>query len=563
MNDPIRSVGRAGDGPDRLRTVDSAMQQRFHAILTSIDPANIALTEREPQDIVQTSASLSAAQIAADHLGRVADPAATALLEISRGAVTPPAHGTRRLHGMYPARLSEQAMMASRERNLSGPTTLASSVLTTVPMTNRPSAILGNPGEIGAERQTEGLSAALPSPLLGLTRRSIDLKSTVFSHDLPTETQPTRIPWMLGIQVEGAPAKDDAAPHLAMQNGMAPQPRIYRDDAAMREGPGAAPPRMIAPHADPLPEAGRSQRLKNSEQPTHEMPAGYLNLSSRKVVFARETTPDDLSVERTARGDVPWSRALGGENAGRAPGRASDRVSDRPDPGLTMPNMAVPPATTVDHGARALDGATSPVATSTQVAGGDPQGMYRPLATQSRAEPGRPARPDSGLNPSATSEMQSAELVLPVGFERSRPVAMPTQDRDLPSDPARPGHDLQAIMARPDFRRPRETGARQSMDGPTTSASADGSGGELEDIMRHLMGATGTVRAQRTADGGWVTRIAFPGEGAATISLMSSPEHLSVRINAEPELGRRIRDAIEAGAARIGRRAIVAIVSAK
>jgi hypothetical protein len=68
------------------------------------------------------------------------------------------------------------------------------------------------------------------------------------------------------------------------------------------------------------------------------------------------------------------------------------------------------------------------------------------------------------------------------------------------------------------------------------------------------MGAGGTHRAQRLADGSWVMRIAIPGEGAVSIRIAQSPEQISVRLSGDPELVRRVRETLEVGGTRDGRR---------
>jgi hypothetical protein len=64
------------------------------------------------------------------------------------------------------------------------------------------------------------------------------------------------------------------------------------------------------------------------------------------------------------------------------------------------------------------------------------------------------------------------------------------------------------------------------------------------------------------ADGSWTARLVVPGEGAVSIRISQSPELVSIRLGGDPELSRRVREAIEGGFARPGRRLAIGTTDA-
>ncbi|MBM3627218.1 MAG: hypothetical protein FJX21_05295 [Alphaproteobacteria bacterium] len=88
-------------------------------------------------------------------------------------------------------------------------------------------------------------------------------------------------------------------------------------------------------------------------------------------------------------------------------------------------------------------------------------------------------------------------------------------------------------------------------------APADAPDAELGALLRHMSGSGAPLRAQRMADGSWVARLVFPGEGAVSIRISQSPDLVSVRLGGDGELAKRVREAIEGGLARQGRRVAV------
>ena len=93
-------------------------------------------------------------------------------------------------------------------------------------------------------------------------------------------------------------------------------------------------------------------------------------------------------------------------------------------------------------------------------------------------------------------------------------------------------------------------------------ASADAPDIDLGALLRNIASAGAPLRAQRMPDGSWAARLVFPGEGAVSIRVSQSPELLSVRLGGNPELSRRVREAIEGGFARPGRRVAVDMTDA-
>ena len=93
-------------------------------------------------------------------------------------------------------------------------------------------------------------------------------------------------------------------------------------------------------------------------------------------------------------------------------------------------------------------------------------------------------------------------------------------------------------------------------------ASADAPDIDIGALLRNIAGSGAPLRAQRMPDGSWAARLVFPGEGAVSIRISQSPELVSVRLGGDPGLSRRVREAIEGGFARPGRRVAVDMADA-
>jgi hypothetical protein len=93
-------------------------------------------------------------------------------------------------------------------------------------------------------------------------------------------------------------------------------------------------------------------------------------------------------------------------------------------------------------------------------------------------------------------------------------------------------------------------------------ASADAPDVDIGALLRNISGAGAPLRAQRMADGSWTARLVVPGEGAVSIRISQSPELVSIRLGGDPELSRRVREAIEGGFARPGRRLAIGTTDA-
>jgi hypothetical protein len=125
---------------------------------------------------------------------------------------------------------------------------------------------------------------------------------------------------------------------------------------------------------------------------------------------------------------------------------------------------------------------------------------------------------------------------------------------DAPPDAARAQGESPPMSLHPDLRQVRHGRAINRSPDDASGRAPEPADSELGAMLRHLMGAGGAQRAQRLADGSWATRIAIPGEGAVSIRIAQSPEQISVRLSGDPELVRRVRETLEAGGARDGRR---------
>ena len=126
--------------------------------------------------------------------------------------------------------------------------------------------------------------------------------------------------------------------------------------------------------------------------------------------------------------------------------------------------------------------------------------------------------------------------------------------QDVPPDATRVQADVPPLVLNRDPRQFRHGRTTDRSLAEVPGRSAEPADSELGAMLRHLMGAGGAHRAQRLVDGSWVTRVAIPGEGAVSIRIARTPEQISVRLSGDPELVRRVRETLEAGALRDGRR---------
>jgi hypothetical protein len=248
------------------------------------------------------------------------------------------------------------------------------------------------------------------------------------------------------------------------------------------------------------------------------------------------------------------------EDAGRALSAASPRdvAQGRSD---ASAHRAAAPVQPVAHGATPFPAVTS--TSASQVVGHAVQPVNVPSSPPSMVAPGGPSRAATG------SWMAASRSGSPDAGARDGGIAVARAEVAIAA--VRSASDTQAHLDAPADATPIQAEApsmalqvdpRQVRHGRATDRFAEGASGraadpaesELGAMLRHLMGAGGTHRAQRLADGSWVMRIAIPGEGAVSIRIAQSPEQISVRLSGDPELVRRVRETLEVGGTRDGRR---------
>ncbi len=298
-------------------------------------------------------------------------------------------------------------------------------------------------------------------------------------------------------------------------------------------------------------------RVRDAMDPT-AAPRAALSVS------ATATVPDGAasrSVSQSARPRAAAEQMLSqtGQDAGRARSAGSPRegVPGRADASAHRTAMPAQPGA---HSPTPF-AAAAPISAS-PAAGHTVQQMGVASSAQVMATPGGPARAANGSSLATSgSDAQNAAQKAGIVIARSEVATAALRSGadaraylDAPSDAARAQAEAPSVALHPDLRQIRHGRATGRSLPDASGRAAEPADSELGAMLRHLMGAGGAQRAQRLADGSWATRIAIPGEGAVSIRIARSPEQISVRLSGDPELVRRVRETLEAGGARDGRR---------
>lgn len=287
-----------------------------------------------------------------------------------------------------------------------------------------------------------------------------------------------------------------------------------------------------APAAQPAGQAAGSQQL--ASQPAVERPVD-LGRAGPRDGATRDVAPRDAATR---------------DGAARASGRGAQ---------FTSPSSVALQAVAGEMAAGGMNEARRPMA-------------FAAAAPALQGAPMRAAMQASGVAPGAAEAGRgrvprdaSVEALLLAGASEARSsmaaLAMPEEaGREMPPVAA----ELPLPAPRPDLRAQAATRAAQDATEAEAGAGAapDAPDAELGALLRHLAGSGTPLRAQRMADGSWVARLVFPGEGAVSLRIVQSPELVSVRLGGDGELARRVRDAIEGGPARAGRRLAVDLADA-
>ena len=230
--------------------------------------------------------------------------------------------------------------------------------------------------------------------------------------------------------------------------------------------------------------------------------------------------------------------------------RAADAGARGAGDGAAGHGVATPRGLASHGPAHALSSAARSPASSQQVAGAAVDATAMPSAEDMSSsevvprEGSRMAAREPAFGPPSHARAHGFEFLLLQGLPAALEARMPAPRVD-----GRLPHAL----------RPAADAAEGEAD---AGASADAPDIDIGALLRNISGAGAPLRAQRMADGSWTARLVVPGEGAVSIRISQSPELVSIRLGGDPELSRRVREAIEGGFARPGRRLAIGTTDA-
>jgi hypothetical protein len=248
--------------------------------------------------------------------------------------------------------------------------------------------------------------------------------------------------------------------------------------------------------------------------------------------------------------------------------RAADAGARGAGDGAAGHGVATPRGLASHGPAHALSSAARSPAASQQVAGAAVDATAMPSAEDMSSsevvprEGARMAAREPAFGPPSHARAHGFEFLLLQGLPEARSVVGRADDAPREIPPAA----LEARMPAPrvDGRLPHALRpAADAAEGEADAgASADAPDVDIGALLRNISGAGAPLRAQRMADGSWTARLVVPGEGAVSIRISQSPELVSIRLGGDPELSRRVREAIEGGFARPGRRLAIGTTDA-
>jgi hypothetical protein len=248
--------------------------------------------------------------------------------------------------------------------------------------------------------------------------------------------------------------------------------------------------------------------------------------------------------------------------------RAADAGARGAGDGAAGHGVATPRGLASHGPAHALSSAARSPAASQQVAGAAVDATAMPSAEDMSSsevvprEGSRMAAREPAFGPPSHARAHGFEFLLLQGLPEARSVVGRADDAPREIPPAA----LEARMPAPrvDGRLPHALRpAADAAEGEADAgASADAPDIDIGALLRNISGAGAPLRAQRMADGSWTARLVVPGEGAVSIRISQSPELVSIRLGGDPELSRRVREAIEGGFARPGRRLAIGTTDA-
>jgi hypothetical protein len=248
--------------------------------------------------------------------------------------------------------------------------------------------------------------------------------------------------------------------------------------------------------------------------------------------------------------------------------RAADAGARGAGDGAAGHGVATPRGLASHGPAHALSSAARSPAASQQVAGAAVDATAMPSAEDMSSsevvprEGARMAAREPAFGPPSHARAHGFEFLLLQGLPEARSVVGRADDAPREIPPAA----LEARMPAPrvDGRLPHalRPAADPAEGEADAGASADAPDVDIGALLRNISGAGAPLRAQRMADGSWTARLVVPGEGAVSIRISQSPELVSIRLGGDPELSRRVREAIEGGFARPGRRLAIGTTDA-
>jgi len=95
----------------------------------------------------------------------------------------------------------------------------------------------------------------------------------------------------------------------------------------------------------------------------------------------------------------------------------------------------------------------------------------------------------------------------------------------------------------------------------TRLTAADAALTEMQALIDRIATWTQALRAQQGADGSWLARIAFPGEGSLAVRVSQTPDLVAVQLAGSEALATRVRGALESGGTRNGKALTVSVAA--
>lgn len=305
---------------------------------------------------------------------------------------------------------------------------------------------------------------------------------------------------------------------------------------------------------------------REARDATRMVDAAQAPAVARAARFAAGADPSGPAMPSAAAPAVVASRNQAASQQQAGPRmRAADAGARGAGDGAAGQGVATPRGTAVPAPAHASLSDVQSFAAQQQEAGAPATAMpsagdATPGSVAGR-ESSRMAAHEPPLQSRSHARTDGFELLLLQGLPEAR-AALAAVGRSDEAPREIPPAALEARMPAPrvDARLPN---ALRPADGEADAgASTEAPDIDLGALLRNIAGSGAPLRAQRMPDGSWAARLVFPGEGAVSIRISQSPELVSVRLGGDPGLSRRVREAIEGGFARPGRRVAVDMTDA-